>query len=53
MTSIITKNKDLVNNLAMQKLINQAIIRALASYNIQFNKLFSSINLLNLIDFAS
>jgi len=31
--SIITKNKDLVNNLAMQKLINQTIIRILTNYN--------------------
>jgi len=52
-TSIIVENNNLVNNLAMQKLINQTITRVLTSYNIQLSKLLSSIDFSSLASFAS
>jgi len=38
-TPIMAENNDLVNNFAVQKLINQAVIRTLANYNAQLSRL--------------
>jgi len=51
-TSIITENNNLVNNSAVQKLINQTIIRTLTSYNIQLNRLFLSVDFSSSADSA-
>jgi len=51
-TSIITENNNLVNNFAVQKLINQTIIRILTNYNIQLNRLLLSVDFSNSADSA-
>jgi len=51
-TSIIAENNNLINNFAVQKLINQTIIRILINYNIQLNRLFLSVDFSNSADSA-